>query len=98
MVGHMIDVTEGYLTRWEKARKNEPIDTVGLLVMAEQLNEHAQAFRSLPREEAISPAQERLPEDDGYLREADRRRVGQFHRHPSLSWARCPPFSTPPSM
>ena len=29
MVGHMIDVTEGYLTRWEKARKNEPIDTAG---------------------------------------------------------------------
>ena len=23
MVGHMLDVTEGYLTRWEKARKKE---------------------------------------------------------------------------
>jgi uncharacterized protein (TIGR03083 family) len=54
IVGHMIDVTEGYLTRWEKARNNEPIDTAGLLVMGESLNEHAQAFRSLPREEAIS--------------------------------------------
>jgi len=54
IVGHMIDVTEGYLTRWEKARKNEPIDTAGLLVMGESLNEHAQAFRSLPREEAIN--------------------------------------------
>src|SRR6478736_4446550 len=54
MVGHMIDVTEGYLTRWESARNNEPRDTVGLLVMSHDLNEHAQAFRSLPREEAIS--------------------------------------------
>lgn len=54
IVGHMIDVTEGYLTRWEKARNNEPIDTAGLLVMGESLNKHAQAFRSLPREEAIS--------------------------------------------
>ena len=35
MVGHMIDVTEGYLTRWEKARNGEPIDTAGLLVMGE---------------------------------------------------------------
>ncbi len=54
MVGHMIDVTEGYLTRWEKARNKEPIDTAGLLVMGESLNEHAQAYRSLPREEAIN--------------------------------------------
>lgn len=54
MVGHMIDVTEGYLTRWDSARRNEPCDTVGLLVMSHDLNEHAQAFRSLPREEAIS--------------------------------------------
>ena len=54
IVGHMIDVTEGYLTRWEKARNNEPIDTAGLLVMGESLNKNAQAFRSLPREEAIS--------------------------------------------
>jgi uncharacterized protein (TIGR03083 family) len=54
IVGHMIDVTEGYLTRWEKARKNETVDTAGLLVMGESLNEHAQAFRSLPRQEAIN--------------------------------------------
>jgi len=54
MVGHMIDVTEGYLMRWDKARKGETIDTAGLLVMSHDLNEHAQAFRTLPREEAIS--------------------------------------------
>ena len=54
MVGHMIDVTEGYLTRWEKARKGEPIDTAGLLVMADSLNKNAQSYRSLSREEAVS--------------------------------------------
>src|SRR3972149_2422263 len=54
MVGHMIDVTEGYLTRWESARRNEPRDTVGLLVMSRDLNDHAQAFRNLPREEVIA--------------------------------------------
>ena len=59
MVGHMIDVTEGYLSRWESARKNEPRDTAGLLVMADSLNINAQSYRSLPMEEAIS----RLKED-----------------------------------
>jgi uncharacterized protein (TIGR03083 family) len=53
MVGHMLDVTEGYLSRWESARKNETRDTAGLLVMADSLNSNAQAFRSLSREEAI---------------------------------------------
>lgn len=54
LVGHMIDVTEGYLTRWEMARNKEPATSVGLLVMSRDLNEHAQAFRNLPREQAIS--------------------------------------------
>ncbi len=53
MVGHMIDVTEGYLSRWDKARKGEEASTVGLLVMGDQLNKGAQSFRSLPREQAI---------------------------------------------
>jgi uncharacterized protein (TIGR03083 family) len=55
MVGHMIDVTEGYLRNWEFARKGEEAPpTLGLPVMGEKLNEHAQAFRKLSREEAIS--------------------------------------------
>ncbi len=53
LVGHMIDVTEGYLMRWDKARKKEGVDSVGLLVMSHDLNTHAQSFRSLPRKEAI---------------------------------------------
>src|SRR5512142_2622876 len=54
LVGHMIDVTEGYLDRWDRARRGEPADAVGLEVMGETLNEKAQSFRSLPREEAIA--------------------------------------------
>jgi uncharacterized protein (TIGR03083 family) len=54
MVGHMIDVTEGYLARWAMPDKGAEAGAVGLGVMGEKLNEHAQAFRSLPREEAIS--------------------------------------------
>ena len=54
MVGHMIDVTEGYLSRWESAGKHETRDTAGLLVMADSLNKNAQSYRSLPRAEAIS--------------------------------------------
>ena len=53
MVGHMLDVTEGYLSRWESARKKEERNTAGLLVMADSLNKGAQSFRTLPREEAI---------------------------------------------
>jgi len=54
IVGHMIDVTEGYLSRWDMARKNESADALGLLVMGEMLNENAQGFRSLSREEAVA--------------------------------------------
>ncbi len=54
IVGHMIDVTEGYLSRWEMARKGEKADALGTVVMGEKLNEKAQAFRSLPRAEAIA--------------------------------------------
>jgi uncharacterized protein (TIGR03083 family) len=54
IVGHMIDVTEGYLSRWDMARKGEPADALGLRIMGETLNENAQAFRTLSREDAIA--------------------------------------------
>jgi len=65
MVGHMIDVTEGYLSRWESARNGEARDTAGLLVMADSLNKNAQSHRSLSREEAI----ERLKDDYAFMME-----------------------------
>jgi uncharacterized protein (TIGR03083 family) len=55
LVGHMIDVTEGYLGRWDMARKGEEAPAaLGWVVMAETLNEGALAFRSLPREQVIA--------------------------------------------
>ncbi len=54
MVGHMIDVTEGYLAAWNMAREGkETPQPLGVLVMGEKLNEHALALRSLSRDEAI---------------------------------------------
>lgn len=55
LVGHMIDVTEAYVERWEMAQAGQtPPDALGWVVMASKLNEGALAFRSLPREEAIA--------------------------------------------
>lgn len=54
MVGHMIDVTESYLNRWEQAQKGELPQGIGLVVMGDELNKGALAHRNLPREKAIS--------------------------------------------
>ena len=54
LVGHMIDVTEGYLTRWDMARRGQEASAVGLVVMAEDLDKAALTYRTLPREEAIA--------------------------------------------
>lgn len=54
LVGHMIDVTEGYLSRWEVARKGDSAAALGLPVMGETLNDHALEFRKLSREDALA--------------------------------------------
>lgn len=54
LVGHMIDVTEGYLARWEAAKSGADANAAGLQVMGEALNDHALDFRKLPREEALA--------------------------------------------
>src|SRR5207247_8107814 len=54
LVGHMIDVTEGYLNRWDKARKGESADVTPLTAMADSLNKGAQSFRKYPREEVLA--------------------------------------------
>ena len=55
IVGHMIDVTESYLARWDIARKGEDAaGAAGWAAMADALNKGALAFRSLPRDEAIA--------------------------------------------
>ncbi len=55
LVGHMIDVTEAYLTRWDMAQEGDEAPApLGWQVMADELNKGALAMRRLPREEAIS--------------------------------------------
>jgi len=55
LCGHMIDVTEGYLERFalERAGQEAPAP-LGLTIMASSLDEHAQAFRALSKEQAIA--------------------------------------------
>lgn len=54
IVGHMIDVSEAYLERWDIASNGEEAPApLGWQVMAEKLNEGALAHRNLSREEAI---------------------------------------------
>jgi uncharacterized protein (TIGR03083 family) len=54
IVGHMIDTTEGYLDRWEAARKGEEREMLTLPVMGEEVNKGAQRFHDTPREESIA--------------------------------------------
>ena len=54
IVGHLIDTTEGYLRRWEKARRGEHPEILNLRVMAEEVNKGALSYRKLDRQEAIS--------------------------------------------
>jgi uncharacterized protein (TIGR03083 family) len=55
LCGHMIDVTEGYLERIGMARAGQEAPAaLGLPIMASMLDEAAQSFRSLSKEQAIT--------------------------------------------
>jgi len=54
LVGHMIDVTEGYFERWDLASKGQEASAVGLQVMGETLNAHAMELRKLSRDDALA--------------------------------------------
>lgn len=55
LCGHMIDVTEGYLDRFDAARTGRQVpDALGLPIMASMLDEAATSFRSLSKEQAIT--------------------------------------------
>jgi uncharacterized protein (TIGR03083 family) len=55
LCGHMIDVTEGYLERIAMARAGQEAPApLGLPIMASKLDENAQAFRVLSKEQAIT--------------------------------------------
>ena len=55
LCGHMIDVTEGYLERFALERGGQEAPApLGLTIMASRLDEHAQSFRALSKEQAIA--------------------------------------------
>jgi uncharacterized protein (TIGR03083 family) len=55
LAGHLIDVIEGYLDRFQTARSGGEAPTPhGLRVMAQRLDDHAQAFRATPRAEVLA--------------------------------------------
>jgi uncharacterized protein (TIGR03083 family) len=60
IVGHLIDVTESYFTAFDASVSGAPLPApLGLPVMAERLDEGAQAYRSLSQADAL----ERLEAD-----------------------------------
>jgi uncharacterized protein (TIGR03083 family) len=58
LVGHMIDVMEGYFKNWDAAVAGKDGTALGLPVMGETLNDHALEFRKLSREEALARLKE----------------------------------------
>ncbi len=55
IIAHMVDVTEGYLEAFRIAREGGSAPPpIGLLTMAERLDEHALAFRSVPQDELLA--------------------------------------------
>jgi hypothetical protein len=76
LVGHMIDVTEGYLTRWDMARRGDQAPAgMGLAPMAAELDRVALTFRNLPRDEAI-----------GRLKASSDKLVSQFDKMTADQW------------
>lgn len=58
-VGHMIDVTEGYFVAFDHARAGtQAPGALGLPVMGKRLDEHARAFRSFGKEDALKRVHE----------------------------------------
>ena len=67
LVGHMIDVMEGYFEVWDAARKGETPTPAGMPAMGTTLNDHALSFRSLSREEALERFRADAMRFDGML-------------------------------
>ena len=68
LVGHMIDVMEGYFKNWDAATKGgQPTTPLGMPAMGETLNDHALDFRKLSREEALDRFKKDAQKLDGLL-------------------------------
>lgn len=54
VVGHMIDVTEGYFVGFDHARAGaDAAGALGLRVMADRLDDHARSFREHPKDDVV---------------------------------------------
>jgi uncharacterized protein (TIGR03083 family) len=54
VIGHIVDVTEGYFVGFDAARaEQEGPESHGLPIMAKRLDEHAQEFRELSQQEML---------------------------------------------
>lgn len=67
LVGHMIDVMEGYFKQWDETKKGGSPTTAGLEVMGSTLNDHALDFRKLSREDALDRFKKDAMKLDGIL-------------------------------
>jgi uncharacterized protein (TIGR03083 family) len=62
-VGHLVDVTEGYLERFALARAKKPFpDALGLPGMAGMLDEASKSLRSVPRAQLIARLKDKSAE------------------------------------
>src|SRR5437667_8488732 len=57
LVGHMIDVMEGYFKNWDAAKAGKEGTALGLPVTGESLKDHAIDLRKLAGQGAISESQ-----------------------------------------
>jgi uncharacterized protein (TIGR03083 family) len=68
LVGHMIDVMEGYFKNWDAATTGkQPTTPLGMPAMGETLNDHALDFRKLSRQEALDRFKKDAQKLDGLL-------------------------------
>ena len=67
LVGHMIDVMEGYFQVWDIAKRGEQHTPAGMAAMGSTLNDHALEFRSLGRDEALGRFKADAMKFDGML-------------------------------
>ena len=78
LVGHMIDVMEGYFKQWDLAKKGQEASTAGMEVMGTSLNDHALDFRKLSREEALDRFKKDAQKLDGILEALTAEEWGNF--------------------
>ena len=78
LVGHLIDVLEGYFVVWDLAQKGQEHTPAGMAAMGGTLNDHALDFRSLGRDEALARFKSDALKLDGMLEALTPEQWGSF--------------------